>query len=104
METEVNEEDLILTGSQLTALSGDKAVYDQAIERAIVFAKLSPHQKVEVIEALRQGGGGRAVGFLGDGVNDALAIRTADVGFPWIRERRLPKKRRMSSCWKRVSM
>lgn len=75
-----NEKDLIITGSQLSAFSGDKVAFTQAIERCIVFAKLSPHQKLEVVEVLRKGGNGRAVAFLGDGVNDALAIRGADVG------------------------
>jgi P-type Mg2+ transporter len=80
IETPVVERDLVLTGSQLTALSGDRDMYNEAIERCIIFAKLSPHQKLEVVEALRRGGGGRAVAFLGDGVNDALAIQAADVG------------------------
>lgn len=80
VDKETNLGSLIVTGSQLRTLSGDKAGYNQAIERALIYAKLSPHQKVEVIEALRRGGGGRAVAFLGDGVNDALALRAADVG------------------------
>ena len=69
----------MLTGTQLTALGGDKVAYDNAIERCLIFAKLSPHQKLEVVQALRRGGS-RAVAFLGDGVNDSLAIRAADVG------------------------
>lgn len=80
IEEKVNEEDLIITGSQLASLSDDEAAYHAAIERCLVFAKLSPHQKMDVVQVLQKGGGGRAVAFLGDGVNDALAIRAADVG------------------------
>jgi P-type Mg2+ transporter len=80
MENKVNEEDLVITGSQLASLTGDEIAYREAIERCLVFAKLSPHQKMEVVQVLQKGGGGRAVAFLGDGVNDALAIRAADVG------------------------
>ncbi|KAG1869772.1 hypothetical protein C8R48DRAFT_699663 [Suillus tomentosus] len=74
------DEGLILTGVQLAALADDQDAYKDAIDRCIIFAKLSPYQKLEVVKALRAGHGGRAVAFLGDGVNDALAIRGADVG------------------------
>ena len=43
-----------------------------------VFAKLSPVQKERVVRALRENG--HTVGFLGDGINDAPAMRAADVG------------------------
>ncbi|KAG2043361.1 Mg-transporting ATPase [Suillus americanus] len=80
--TAENEKDegLILTGVQLAALADDQDAYKDAIDRCIIFARLSPYQKLEVVKALRAGDGGRAVAFLGDGVNDALAIRGADVG------------------------
>lgn len=75
-----NESSLIVTGPQLAELARDHELLNETIERAVIFAKLSPYQKLEVVKALRAGGGGRAVAFLGDGVNDALAIRGADVG------------------------
>ena len=76
----VDPGELVITGPRLAELSKDKDAFAEAVERAVIFAKLSPYQKLEVVKALRAGGGGRAVAFLGDGVNDALAIRGADVG------------------------
>ena len=65
-----------LTGDEIDAFNdGDLA--DAAV-RTTIFARVSPEQKARVIRALRQKG--RAVGFLGDGVNDALALHRADVG------------------------
>jgi Mg2+-importing ATPase len=51
---------------------------DEIIDRTTVFAKLSPMQKARVIEAFKRRG--HTVGFLGDGINDAPALRAADVG------------------------
>ncbi|MCL2488357.1 MAG: HAD-IC family P-type ATPase, partial [Oscillospiraceae bacterium] len=48
------------------------------VEKTNVFAKLSPAQKVRVVAALRENG--HTVGFLGDGINDAAAMKAADVG------------------------
>ena len=50
----------------------------RAIATTIVFAKLSPPQKAKVIEALHRKG--HVVGYLGDGINDGPALKTADVG------------------------
>ncbi|QCP49184.1 magnesium-translocating P-type ATPase [Trinickia violacea] len=49
-----------------------------AVERTTVFAKLTPLQKARVVKALQANG--HTVGFLGDGINDAPALRDADVG------------------------
>lgn len=65
-----------LTGAQLADLDGPAlaaAAHDHTI-----FARISPEQKARLISSLRQSG--RSVGFLGDGVNDALALHSADVG------------------------
>jgi Mg2+-importing ATPase len=51
---------------------------DALVERTTVFAKLSPMQKSRVVKALQRSG--HTVGFLGDGINDAPALREADVG------------------------
>jgi P-type Mg2+ transporter len=48
------------------------------VERTTVFAKVSPLQKARIIRMLRANG--HTVGFLGDGINDAAALRDADVG------------------------
>ncbi len=65
-----------LTGSQLDQLSDDQLIGRMA---AIgIFARVSPDQKSRIIGAQRKAGSD--VGFLGDGVNDAGALRDADVG------------------------
>ena len=50
----------------------------EAAEKTTLFARLSPAHKQRVIRALR--GKGHVVGFMGDGINDAPALRAADVG------------------------
>ncbi len=50
----------------------------EAADKAVLFARLSPAHKERVIRALR--GKGHVVGFMGDGINDAPALRVADVG------------------------
>jgi Mg2+-importing ATPase len=66
----------ILTG---TALDGmDDAALTAVAESVTVFAKINPLQKVRIVAALRRAG--HTVGFLGDGINDAGALREADVG------------------------
>ncbi|MFI5279577.1 MAG: magnesium-translocating P-type ATPase [Gemmatimonadales bacterium] len=66
----------ILTGPALEGL--DDAALTKAAESVTVFAKITPIQKVRIVAALRRGG--HTVGFLGDGINDAGALREADVG------------------------
>jgi Mg2+-importing ATPase len=65
-----------LSGADIDALSdGELAA---AAGRATIFARVSPEQKARIITLLRQSGG--SVGFMGDGVNDALALHKADIG------------------------
>ncbi len=66
----------ILIGPQLAAM--DDATFAREVEEANVFARLTPDQKEKVIKTLRAGG--RVVGFMGDGINDVLAMKAADVG------------------------
>src|SRR5919112_1397925 len=68
--------DRVLTGSEL-----EEMPYDERIRRVAethVFARVSPEQKVRVVEALQACG--HVVAMTGDGTNDAAAIRLADVG------------------------
>lgn len=66
----------LLTGDKLDKLS-EKELRD-SLKEANVLARLSPLQKERVIQALRANG--QVVGYLGDGINDAPALKAADVG------------------------
>lgn len=68
--------DRIVLGEELDRLSDQEL--SALAEKATVFAKLEPAQKQRLVAALRQNG--HVVGFLGDGINDAPALRAADVG------------------------
>lgn len=65
-----------VTGAQLDGL--DEEAFARAAADNTVFARVSPEQKAALMVAARRTG--RSVGFLGDGVNDALALHAADVG------------------------
>ena len=65
-----------LTGAEVEGMSD--AGLAAAARTATIFARVSPEQKARIITLLRQSGG--AVGFMGDGVNDALALHKADIG------------------------
>ena len=64
-----------LTAKDIDAL--DDAGLTTVATTATIFARVSPEQKARLVRLLRQG---HDVGFLGDGVNDALALHAADVG------------------------
>jgi Mg2+-importing ATPase len=66
----------ILLGSQIDVL--DDAALADAVEKHTIFAKLSPLNKERIVRSLRAGG--HVVGFMGDGINDAPALRAADIG------------------------
>jgi len=65
-----------ITGGELYGLDDD--AFTEAVRGNTIFARISPEQKAHLVKAAR--GDGRSVGFLGDGVNDALALHAADVG------------------------
>ncbi|MBF4994381.1 magnesium-translocating P-type ATPase [Arthrobacter gandavensis] len=65
-----------LTGPEIEAMDDD--ALRAAAADATIFARVSPEQKSRLVRLLRRSG--RAVGFLGDGVNDAPALHDADVG------------------------
>ncbi|RVT39553.1 magnesium-translocating P-type ATPase [Sphingobium algorifonticola] len=66
----------MMTGSEIAALS-DQALAAR-VEAVDIFARVTPDQKTRIVRALRARG--HTVGFIGDGINDAPAIRAADVG------------------------
>jgi Mg2+-importing ATPase len=66
----------VLLGKQIEPMSD--AELGEIVGRTTLFAHLTPGHKQRIIRALQ--GGGHVVGFLGDGINDAPALRTADVG------------------------
>jgi len=68
--------DSLVTGDQLRGLTPEQLT--ETVEKTNVFARLTPSQKDDIIRALQRGG--HVVGFLGDGINDAPAMKTADVG------------------------
>src|SRR5512143_2530008 len=72
----MHEDDLIVTGDELGALGdADRAA---RIGRAAIFARISPEQKFRIVDGLKEGGA--IVAMTGDGVNDAPALRRADIG------------------------
>jgi P-type Mg2+ transporter len=74
-EVGINAEKILL-GKQVESMSDVDLA--QAMETTDVFARLSPSHKQRVVKALQQKG--HVVGFMGDGINDAPALRAADVG------------------------
>ncbi len=68
--------DHILLGHALEEMT--EAELAQVIDRTTIFAKLSPAHKKRIIRTLQKQG--HVVGFLGDGINDAPALKAADVG------------------------
>ena len=68
--------DTVLSGTDIEAMSDDQL--KRAVESTAVFARLAPMQKQRVVATLRANG--HVIGYMGDGVNDAPSLRSADVG------------------------
>jgi P-type Mg2+ transporter len=68
--------DQTLLGAQIEQM--DDAALAAAVDRTTLFARVSPAHKQRIIQALQARG--HTVGFMGDGINDAPALRAADVG------------------------
>ena len=66
----------ILTGSEIEELNDYELA--EAVEKVDIFARMNPMQKERVVSTLRKNG--HSVGYMGDGVNDAPALRSSDVG------------------------
>ena len=67
---------VVLTGADLELIDDDRLA--EAVERASVFARVSPAQKLRLVEALQSRD--HVVAMTGDGVNDAPALKQADIG------------------------
>ena len=72
----LHDDGLILTGDELSALREDERA--ARIRRTAIFARISPEQKFLIVDGLK--GAGEIVAMTGDGVNDAPALRRADIG------------------------
>ncbi|MCL1873529.1 MAG: magnesium-translocating P-type ATPase [Clostridiales bacterium] len=70
------EAERILLGNDVEDM--DETQLREAVETTNVFAKLSPSQKSRIVAALRENG--HTVGYMGDGINDAAAMKASDVG------------------------
>lgn len=75
-ETGASDQALTLNGHDIEALSDTELV--DAVDRSIVFARVAPEQKLRLVVALQATG--NIVAMTGDGVNDAPALRQANIG------------------------
>ncbi len=72
----IGEKDSVLSGTELDALSDSEL--RQQVQDVHVFARVNPEHKLRIVQALKANG--EVVAVTGDGVNDALALKKADIG------------------------
>ncbi len=71
-----HDENKVVTGPELIGKTPDELI--EIVKRMLVFARVAPRQKLQIVEAAQQAG--HFVAVTGDGVNDAPALRTANIG------------------------
>jgi cation-transporting ATPase E len=71
----ISHNDMIITGSEME--SWDDEAYDERVPAFHLFARITPEQKERIIQVLKRSG---FTAMIGDGANDALAIKKADLG------------------------
>lgn len=76
IELGIATDERVLTGVDLDHLTDDE--FDEAASTVSVFARVSPEHKLRIVDALQRGG--NVVAMTGDGVNDAPALKRADIG------------------------